>query len=454
MAFTTVYLTSLALNSFVPIDLASSEDSVSSPAPLTKPIPEHSDRRPPIAYEESAVSSTAFAVHFTFTAFTFTPKAPLCLKPRHASPRRLTFKSVAAEQRKPAPPLPNDILYKITEFLPTQFSCDLKIIKSPDIKHALFYLPSKNSRVGEKELTTAKRHLITIASKSKHILFDKESISEETIDKIAKREQKATRLEFIDCRFQNKAFAKIGTIQSLRALTLKHEPGCRTSVSDLATLPKGLTEFRFTWAKELDNTVPYIIANFKNLRLLDLTGCTTLRDTHIQEIADLTELQELILAHCFLITDVAMQAIGRCPKLEHVDLSHCSSIKNGLSSLTRSQNLHKLTLDHQNLVEPDDSDSDTDSDAVNTEPLAQIPSLDELSLGHATVNDKACEQVSLAQRITKIDLHYAIGLTDRGFSSLRAMPHLHTLIVTNALENLSQGSITKEKNNKASKVVL
>lgn len=351
--------------------------------------------------------------------------------------------SIQAPTRQAPTRLPTDILYKIAEFLPSQFSSDLKIKNCKEIKSAFLSLPCSNGRIlKDKGLDTAKQHLERFASKSTHISFAHESISKEIIQKIAARAH-VTRLSFSHCTFKPEAVAAIASIPNLRDIALdglKHFPK-----SDLETLPKEITRLKFSWAAgdSVDETVPYIIGHFPNLQVLDLTGCQALRDQHLKGLTSLTALQEFILNQCILITDVALQTIAQCAAIARLDLSQCD-IKGGIESLKALKNLYKLTLDHLTLSQ----------NATNVQSLAEIKSLRELYLQHTTIDDATCTTISKVTQVTKIDLNYATGLTESGLAALQRLPHLTCLIIKNALEGISQGTITREKAAKKASIVV
>lgn len=350
--------------------------------------------------------------------------------------------SIQAPAQQAPTQLPTDILYKIAEFFPSQFSSDLKIKNCKEIKSAFLSLPCSNGRIlKDKGLDTAKQHLERFASKSTHISFAHESISKETIEKIAKRAH-VTRLSFSDCTFKRGAVEAIASIPNLRDIAIVGQKSFL--VSQLGKLPTQITKLKFGNAPAVDETVPFIIKHFPNLQTLDLTNCVPLRDEHISGITSLIDLQELILDQCILITDVALQTIAQCARISRLSLSQCGEIKKGIESLKALKNLYKLTLDHLTLSQ----------NAINVHSLAEIKSLRELYLQRTTIDDETCTTLSRVTQVTKIDLSHTTGLTESGFAAIRRLPYLTCLIIKNALEGISKQTITREKALKKASIVV
>ncbi len=66
---------------------------------------------------------------------------------------------------------------------------------------------------------------------------------------------------------------------------------------------------------------------FKDLRLVDLTGCYSLGDVAIDNlVTNAPKLRNLTLAKCFGLTDAAVESIGRLGKhLHYLHLGHVST---------------------------------------------------------------------------------------------------------------------------------
>jgi len=165
-------------------------------------------------------------------------------------------------------------------------------------------------------------------------------------------------------------FEGIGTSVSLKELRVLHVPDAvqltEEGLQDIVTLPN-LEQLTLSWfhdvaltrgvfaclsdlrvlklqsARGLDENVMHELANFSNLRILDMAGCH-ITDACLAHLAELV-LEQLSIHSCKQITDSGARFFSGISTLVSLNISNTCIRDNGLKPLGRLPHLHTLKCD-------------------------------------------------------------------------------------------------------------
>ncbi|KAH7426609.1 hypothetical protein KP509_10G008500 [Ceratopteris richardii] len=109
---------------------------------------------------------------------------------------------------------------------------------------------------------------------------------------------------------------------------------------------KRLTDLNMSYCTEITDRALFAVAQLKDLRTLELRGCTRLSALGLFSVA--TNCQSLLgldLKRCTSLEDYAPLVLGQyCKNLKQVDLSYCAATDQGLVAVARGRCMQNLKL--------------------------------------------------------------------------------------------------------------
>jgi hypothetical protein len=101
----------------------------------------------------------------------------------------------------------------------------------------------------------------------------------------------------------------------------------------------------FRGCHRIDDSAMRVIGRWNNLEELDITNCSFITDTGIQQLRDAQRLRRVTAPGVYEITDAGCSFLGSMPSLESLDIADAEKIgDDGMRALSQSTSLKTLIL--------------------------------------------------------------------------------------------------------------
>lgn len=202
------------------------------------------------------------------------------------------------------------------------------------------------------------------------------------------------------------------------------------SNEDLTTL---LPYLEYLDISNLDFVNFGFLKNCKNLKTLDFSNCTTLKDDDLKYLADLKNLQTLYLSGCEALTDEGMKYLVNIKTLQTLHLS-------GNKQLTDQSLKYVGDLKNLQILSLSGCEKLTDE---GMKYLAGLKILQDLNLSFNQLTGEGFKYFAELKNLKFLNLTNCKELTGEGLMRLAGVKNLHSLalIFISSTESLTDGSL-------------
>lgn len=167
-------------------------------------------------------------------------------------------------------------------------------------------------------------------------------VTDRTLDLLSRR---ASCLLDLDLGFQEgisrDAIVRLGdtqtSLQRLKLVNMKHGVNGAMLAFEHKTRPPPLEQLEFPWCSIRDLMVLGLAKTFKTLKSIDLTGCHEVSNHSLSSLKNMTSLTYLNLSWCSQVVDTTLNEILKANRLiSHLAVAHCAQLSSeSLNEITR-----------------------------------------------------------------------------------------------------------------------